>query len=239
MSRFNPNNHLTKIQGREYLPVAARLIWFREEHPDWGIETKPLKISFEQNFAVFQASIVNAEGKVMATATKMENVKGFPDWLEKAETGSVGRALALCGYGTQFAPEFDEGEKRLADAPVAPAPAAKQRPDVRHAQDFEDEKPLPQAGSQPPPRHERGTKPSTTLEAQRDWARGKFYAAAEQQGVKPADEAEEAALINGLLGRDGERARKRPTPEEYQQATAILLRGDEKTAEIDEEAEIL
>jgi hypothetical protein len=54
----------------------------------------------------------------MATATKMENVRGFPDYLEKAETGSVGRALAYCGFGTQFAPELEE-ESRFADAPYA------------------------------------------------------------------------------------------------------------------------
>ena len=35
----------------------------------------------------------------------------------KAETGAVGRALAMCGYGTLQAPEFDEGE-RIADAPL-------------------------------------------------------------------------------------------------------------------------
>jgi hypothetical protein len=52
----------------------------------------------------------------MATATKMENVRGFPDYLEKSETGAVGRALAFCGYGTQFAPELEESN-RLADAP--------------------------------------------------------------------------------------------------------------------------
>jgi hypothetical protein len=39
---------------------------------------------------------------------------------EKDETGAVGRALAMCGYGTLQAPEFDEGD-RLADAPLANA----------------------------------------------------------------------------------------------------------------------
>jgi hypothetical protein len=41
----------------------------------------------------------------------------FSVYIEKAETGSIGRALAMCGYGTLQAPEFDEQE-RLADAPV-------------------------------------------------------------------------------------------------------------------------
>ena len=114
---FDPSRHTIRVQGgREYLPVAARLVWFREEHPDWGIVTDPMQIDQDQQYAIFRASIVNEAGRLIATATKREAVRGFPDYLEKAETGSVGRALALCGYGTQFAAELDEGE-RLADAP--------------------------------------------------------------------------------------------------------------------------
>jgi hypothetical protein len=114
---FDPKRHTIKVQGgREYLPVSARLVWFRNDHPDWGIVTTPVEINLEKQYAIFSCSIFNAEGKVMATATKMENVRGFGDYLEKAETGSVGRALAYCGYGTQFAPELEEGG-RLADAP--------------------------------------------------------------------------------------------------------------------------
>ena len=46
--RFEPKRHLIKVQGgRMYLPVSARLIWFRNEHPDWGIETEPLVIDHE------------------------------------------------------------------------------------------------------------------------------------------------------------------------------------------------
>jgi hypothetical protein len=115
---FDKAKYLIKVQGgREYLPVAARLVWFREEHPDWGVVTSPIEINLEKQYAIFTATIMNAEGKIMATATKMENVRGFGDYLEKAETGAVGRALAYCGYGTQFAPELEEGTGRHADAP--------------------------------------------------------------------------------------------------------------------------
>ena len=47
-------------------------------------------------------------------------VIGFPDYIEKAETGAMGRALAMCGYGTLQAWEFDEQE-RSADTPVEKA----------------------------------------------------------------------------------------------------------------------
>lgn len=120
---FDVKKHLIKVQGgRQYLPVAARLVWFRQEHPDWGIETRAVTIDTEKQYAVFEARVYNAEGKLMATGTKMENVKGFPDFIEKAETGSIGRALAVCGYGTQFAPDLDEttgghGAPRIVDSP--------------------------------------------------------------------------------------------------------------------------
>lgn len=114
---FDPSRHTIRVQGgREYLPVAARLVWFREEHPDWGIVTDPMEINQGEQYAIFRASIFNEAGRLIATATKREDVRGFPDYIEKSETGAVGRALALCGYGTQFAAELDEGE-RLADAP--------------------------------------------------------------------------------------------------------------------------
>lgn len=116
---FDVKKHLIKVQGgRQYLPVAARLVWFREQHPDWGIETRPIAIDTEKQYAIFEAMVYNAEGKLMAKGTKMENVRGFPDYIEKAETGSIGRALAVCGFGTQFAPEMDETTNgRIVDSP--------------------------------------------------------------------------------------------------------------------------
>jgi hypothetical protein len=107
---FDPRKHLIKVQGgRQYLPVSARLIWFRSEHPDWGIVTEIVEINHEKQYAIFRATIFNEEGRLIATSTKREDVKGFGDFIEKAETGAIGRALALCGYGTQFEPEFTEG----------------------------------------------------------------------------------------------------------------------------------
>jgi len=117
---FDPKRHVIRVQGnREYLPVSARLVWFRQEHPDWGIVTNPVEINMEKRYAIFSATIFNAEGKIMATATKMENVQGFADFLEKAETGAVGRALSYCGFGTIYDPDLIEGN-RFADAPVGP-----------------------------------------------------------------------------------------------------------------------
>ena len=48
---------------------------------------------------------------------RRETEVGFPDYIKKAETGAVERALAMSGYDTLQAPEFDESE-RLAYAPI-------------------------------------------------------------------------------------------------------------------------
>jgi hypothetical protein len=114
---YDPTKHLIRVQGnREYLPVAQRLVWFREAHPDWTIETRIEVLDTEAGLAVFSATVSDESGRVRAKATKMETARGFPDYIEKAETGAIGRALALCGFGTQFAPELEEGE-RIVDSP--------------------------------------------------------------------------------------------------------------------------
>lgn len=110
--------YLMSIQGKPYLPVQERIIWFREEHPLWSIITQV--VSTDDKGTIAHAEIKTESGVSIATAHKSETKQGFADHLEKAETGAIGRALALCGYGTQFVGlEFDEG-KRLADAPAQP-----------------------------------------------------------------------------------------------------------------------
>lgn len=108
---FDPKKYMMNLKGKPYLPVYARLIWFRQDCPDWSIITTPIEINTEKHYAIFTASIMNTEGKIIATGTKMETAKDFGDFLEKAETSAVGRALAMCGFGTQFSLELlEEGD---------------------------------------------------------------------------------------------------------------------------------
>jgi hypothetical protein len=116
---FDPQAHITQIRGNDYLEVKWRIVWFREKNlaeEGWGIETKIVKLG--PDFAICRAEIVDPEGRVVATGTKSETKAGFEDFIEKAETGSIGRALALLGYGTQWcAGELAEGA-RIVDSPV-------------------------------------------------------------------------------------------------------------------------
>lgn len=111
---------IIQLKGKDYLQVAQRLIWFREDHPDWTISTEA--VALDDKHAIFRATIQDAAGRTIATAHKREDQAHFGDCIEKAETGSIGRALAYCGYGTQFcADELDEGS-RIVDAPVDSKP---------------------------------------------------------------------------------------------------------------------
>lgn len=115
MAEFNPVEHLIKLKGKDYLQVMWRLVWFRQEKPAWCIETKLEQL--ENNHAVFSAKIYDENGIQKSSGYGSEAVKDFADYIEKAETKAVGRALAMLGYGTQFTEDLDEGQ-RIVDAPV-------------------------------------------------------------------------------------------------------------------------
>ena len=114
---FEPARHLTRINGAEYLEVKWRLVWLRESHPDATIATELHHADERQ--AIFKAT-VTIPGGGSATGWGSESPGDFRDFLEKAETKALGRALAALGYGTQFCPDFDFGadQQRVVDSPV-------------------------------------------------------------------------------------------------------------------------
>lgn len=114
---------LIDLKGKPYLMAANRLVWFREAHPTGIIKTQLLH--HQDDTAVFKAEIFingpNSQPMLVATAHKVETKTSFPDYVEKAETSAIARALAMAGFGTQFTgDELDEGD-RLADSPINPA----------------------------------------------------------------------------------------------------------------------
>jgi hypothetical protein len=112
---------ILSLKGKDYLQVAHRLVWFREERPSWRIETEFVQLT--EKHAIGRAIIKDESGNTIATAHKREDASHFPDFMEKAETGAIGRALAYVGYGTQWcADEIAEGH-RIVDAPQERAPA--------------------------------------------------------------------------------------------------------------------
>ena len=107
---------IASLKGKDYLLVAHRLVWFREEHPDWTITCE--FVALAQTHAIAKAIISDKDGRVLATAHKREDAGHFADFMEKAETGAIGRALAYCGYGTQFCADDLAEDNRIVDAPT-------------------------------------------------------------------------------------------------------------------------
>lgn len=131
---FNPNEHLLRIQGKDYLPVRWRLVWFHQATGSRaGYVTVELEHDRQAGFAKFftiawdgsdetwrRLSIRGVELDVcgrVATGEGSETQVDFADYYEKAATKALGRALAGLSFGTQFAPELDE-KHRIVDSPV-------------------------------------------------------------------------------------------------------------------------
>jgi hypothetical protein len=94
MLKLPKSKKLTLPNGQErweqieadYLPVAARIAWFRRDHPMWGIITEVEQLA--DKAVVMKATIKNSFGDIIATARKKETQIGFPDYIEKAESAS-------------------------------------------------------------------------------------------------------------------------------------------------------
>jgi hypothetical protein len=153
---------LMSLKGKPYMQVAHRLVWLTEEVPSYETSTEFLSLSEEMTVAKVTVTIFKDGGVLKkVSATKRETKKDFPDHTEKAETGALGRALALAGYGTQFAIADLDEENRLADSPVAtvnkeetkkspPAPVvAKTAPKVEAAAEPTQEAPAAQEAPKP------------------------------------------------------------------------------------------
>lgn len=110
------------LKGKDYLQVAHRILWFREEHPDWSLITEIIKN--DEIVSVVIARVLDAQGRVLSVGHKSQTAQGFAAPLEKAESGAIGRALAFLGYGTANAQELDdEGpETPLNELPDSPMP---------------------------------------------------------------------------------------------------------------------
>ena len=117
LETFEPAKFLTRVNGSEYLEVKWRLVWLRSRHPEAQVETE--LVSHQGDTAVFRARVVIPDGG-SATGWGSESAGDFRDYLEKAETKAIGRALAALGFGTQFCPdhEFGAAAGRVVDAPV-------------------------------------------------------------------------------------------------------------------------
>jgi hypothetical protein len=117
---FDPSKYLTKVGNADYLEVKWRLVWLRQRYPDAEIDTAMVEIG--PDYAIFRAVVTLPTGG-SASGWGSETQSDFRDFIEKAETKAIGRALAALGFGTQFCPDFDfEGGGaspiKIVDSPI-------------------------------------------------------------------------------------------------------------------------
>lgn len=167
----------TRGSSADYLPCQWRLVWVNSDEPQeleitivdeqidldreteeetfaWNSDTRRSEkvVKCAPGWAKYRVRVrvVTTDGrKLTAEGVKSEKAASFGDFIEKAATGALGRALAMIGYGTQFTgEEFDE-KHRILDAPVDRGTSGWQ----------EHTDPQPQADSSPPVRQPAASNP--------------------------------------------------------------------------------
>lgn len=127
---FDVGKYLVSLKGKDYLPVAGRIEWFRHTYGDgwtWKIDIVNLEhVIAGATFCLARCQILDDSGILRVEAYKREDAGHFGDFIEKATTGALGRALLMLGFGTNAAlDELDELSsiaQRVVDAPVERLP---------------------------------------------------------------------------------------------------------------------
>lgn len=135
-SGFDSRRYMIQLSGKDYLPVAARIAWFRHDHTEGWIETELVSLDTvtgrngqPTERALFKATVQTPEGG-RAVGYGSETQADFGDHIEKASTKSIGRALGAMGYGTLESGNEYDGEAqagRVVDAPQQRPPTQMHR----------------------------------------------------------------------------------------------------------------
>jgi hypothetical protein len=195
IAEFDPTPYLRQLRGRggaqtDYLDVKHRLLWLRKEHPNAEIRTEHIQI--DDTTAIFKATVV-IPGGGMASGHGSETAKDFPDYIEKAETKALGRALNALGYGAQFA---ESDDPVVAEATTQREPAT---PDARRS-------PEAPAAQRPgaPARPAQVQRPQGEQPAIEDYSWNAFWKWAREQGFSSREDLERVIgqPIEGLTPAD-------------------------------------
>ncbi|MCL2841621.1 MAG: hypothetical protein FWE05_12715 [Defluviitaleaceae bacterium] len=108
-----------------YLDVKHRISWFRLVYPQGRISTKIINIT--DHMAVVEACVYsNAKDAVNEYLSnghgqRFHNINDAADarFLEIAETGAIGRALAAAGFNIQGETDTNSSEETPVDAPIS------------------------------------------------------------------------------------------------------------------------
>jgi len=83
-----------------YRSVQMRVTEFRKDHPDWSIHSELVQVDLSAGFALAYARILDESGRVRSDGFKFVSGANTP-FVERAQTGAIGRALHFLGYTMQ------------------------------------------------------------------------------------------------------------------------------------------
>lgn len=86
---------VVNLRGRQYVVVRRRLQELRKDHPEWRIVTELVREDSES--ATFKAIVYDEEGRIRASGH--DRAYG-ENCVALAETGAIGRAITIAGYGS-------------------------------------------------------------------------------------------------------------------------------------------
>ena len=188
---------LINLKGKMYLPVQQRVLWFRHEKPTWTIESE--LVTYNDKMCLAKATIKDEAGKIVSNDFKLETTSDFKDHIEKSVTGAIGRALALCGYGTQYAVELDEGDD-VCDGPVQTQPAAQKQKPANDFPPFDDEPPFPgeEFSQSATPQEDQSIR--VLVKNQTNIPTGVYKLGIPESVAKRLAESSDAAKLNEVMG---------------------------------------
>ena len=90
-----------EIKGNQYVLVNERLKYFRENYPEWCLESEILSV--ESGVCIMKATIKDEKGIIRATGHAYEKEDSSfinkTSYIENCETSAWGRALGNLGIG--------------------------------------------------------------------------------------------------------------------------------------------
>jgi len=102
---FDPVQHLRTLEdGSEYLPARWRLVWFLERHGEYSITSNLVHLS--ARLVIVKVTITLPGGR-SAEGLGMASLHEVYRYVETAQTHALARALAMLGFGTESALDFD------------------------------------------------------------------------------------------------------------------------------------
>jgi hypothetical protein len=95
----------TNIKGKEYVMVADKLAFFRnnEQYNGWSIETEFVDLT--PDHCTIKAFVKDQNGRTIATGHAHEiqasSMINKTSYVENCETSAIGRALTICGIAIE------------------------------------------------------------------------------------------------------------------------------------------